>query len=203
MIAQLTGEIVALGASWLVIDVNGVGYRVETTPALNASAQLGASLTIATALVVREDSMTLYGFVDAEERDTFELVQTASGIGPKTAQAVVSVLSPAELRTAISTENLATLTRVPGIGRKGAQRMVLELKDKINVLGAVNEDLPVETTMSARVGWQEQVTAGLVSLGWSPRDAAKACERVVPLAEENPDWSVGDLMKAALRQMAR
>lgn len=137
MIAQVTGTVEAVGGTWVVLLVGGVGLKALCTPATAASVRLGQPATLHTSLVVREDSLTLYGFSDPDERDAFELVQTASGIGPKLAQAVISVLAPGELRAAIASENLVTLMKVPGIGRKGAQKMVIELKDKVNALGAV------------------------------------------------------------------
>ena len=166
-----------------------------------SSARIGEKVTLHTSLVVREDSLTLYGFGSAEERDAFELVQTASGIGPKIASAVVSVLTPDELRVAISTENLATLTKVPGIGRKGAQKLVIELKDKVLALGG-GADLPVGTR-SASPLWREQVRGGLESLGWSAAAAEAACDRVEPLVQDDPDMGVAELMRAALRTLAK
>lgn len=199
MIAQLTGTVVAAGATWVVLDVSGVGFRLACTPATAASVGVGQPATLATSLIVREDSLTLYGFADAAERDTFELVQSASGIGPKIAQAVVSVLPPDELRAALAREDLKALMKVPGIGLKGAQRMVLELKDKVHAAtlaaGRPATDGPA--------GWRDQVRGGLESLGWSTRDAEAACERVAALAEQDPAPALGELMRAALRSLAR
>lgn len=200
MIAQLTGTVVAAGATWLVVDLSGFGVRAQCTPATAASVRVGDPVTLATSLVVREDSLTLYAFADPAERDAFELVQSASGIGPRIAQAVVSVLSPGELRAAIASENLVALTKVPGIGQKGAQKMVIELKDKVNALGVGPGPAPRSPQPS---GWREQVRGGLESLGWSSRDADAACDRVEPLAAADPDLGVGDLMKAALRGLAK
>lgn len=201
MIAQIEGTVVSVGANWLVVAVGGVGLRASCPPATVSSARIGEKVTLHTSLVVREDSLTLYGFGSAEERDAFELVQTASGIGPKIASAVVSVLTPDELRVAISTENLATLTKVPGIGRKGAQKMVIELKDKVLALGG-GADLPVGTR-SASPLWREQVRGGLESLGWSAAAAEAACDRVEPLVQDDPDMGVAELMRAALRTLAK
>lgn len=200
MIAQLTGTVVAAGATWVVVDLSGFGVRALCTPATAASVRLGEPVTLATSLVVREDSLTLYAFADAEERDAFELVQSASGIGPRIAQAVVSVLSPADLRAAIASENVVALTRVPGIGPKGAQKMVIELKDKVNALGTSPGTGP---RLPQPAGWRDQVRGGLESLGWSSRDADAACDRVESLAVADPDLGVGDLMKAALRSLAK
>ncbi len=202
MIAQLTGTVTAVGGTWVVLDLSGFGVRALCTPATVAAVRVGASATLHTSLVVREDSLTLYGFSDADERDAFELVQRASGIGPKIAQAVVSVLPPDELRVAISQGNVAAITRVPGIGPKGAQKMILELKDKVNTLGA----LPSLTTQPAAfpVGdWREQVASGLESLGWGGKDAGAAVERVAHLRDEDPAIGIGELMRAALRSLAK
>ena len=200
MIAQLTGTVVASGGAWVVVDVSGVGFRALCTPTTVAAVRIGQPTTLHTALVVREDSLTLYAFSDAEERDAFSLVQAASGIGPKIAQAVVSVLPPAELRAAIASENLVALMKVPGVGRTGAQRMVLELKDRVNALGAVATP---PGSLPRPAPWRDQVSSGLESLGWSSRDAAAACDRVEPLLAEDPTLGIGELMRAALRSLAR
>ena len=203
MIAQLTGTVTAVGGTWVLLDLSGFGVRALCTPATVAEVRVGEPTKLHTSLVVREDSLTLYGFSAAEERDAFELVQTASGIGPKIAQATVSVLPPDELRAAISQGNIAALTRVPGIGPKGAQKMVIELKDKVNALGAV-PNLTVGTpAMLPGGGWSEQVASGLESLGWGGKDAHAAVERVAHLREEDPAVGIGDLMRAALKSLAR
>ena len=200
MIAQLSGTVIAAGATWVVVDLNGFGLRAQCTPATASAVRLGAPTTLATSLVVREDSLTLYGFADADERDCFELVQSASGIGPKIAQAVVSVLSPDDLRAAIASENIPALTKVPGIGVKGAQRLVIELKDKINTLAAITGPA---TSASLPAQWRDQVKGGLEGLGWSSRDADKACDTVAPLVDDNPATPVAVLMRAALRSLAK
>ncbi|MFV0428066.1 MAG: Holliday junction branch migration protein RuvA [Arachnia sp.] len=202
MIAQLTGEVLRGGATDLVISVSGVGFQAHTTPHTAAALRPGEVATIFTTLVVREDSLTLFGFGDAAERDAFELVQTASGVGPKLALAIVSVLGPGELREALAAEDLARLCSVPGIGRKGAQRLVLELKDKVMLLAADAEQAPSPApVVSAQ--WRERVLEGLQGLGWSARDATAACEAVAPMAQENPELPIGQLMRAALSSLAR
>ena len=200
MIAQLSGTVIAAGATWVVVDLNGFGLRAQCTPATASAVRIVAPTTLATSLVVREDSLTLYGFADADERDCFELVQSASGIGPKIAQAVVSVLSPDDLRAAIASENIPALTKVPGIGVKGAQRLVIELKDKINTLAAITGPA---TSASLPAQWRDQVKGGLEGLGWSSRDADKACDTVAPLVDDNPATPVAVLMRAALRSLAK
>lgn len=198
MIAHVRGTVAAIGATWVVMDLNGLGYRVECTPATAASVRLDQPAHLHTSLVVREDSQTLYGFADADERDCFELAQSASGVGPRIAQALLAVLSPDEFRAAIAAEDHKTLTRVPGIGPKGAQKMVLELKDKVTALGAITA---VPATAGAAPAWREQVSQGLQGLGWSTKDAEAACDRVADLAET--ETSVAVLMRAALRTLAR
>lgn len=200
MISHLTGTVQAAGATFVVLDVNGFGMRCLCTPATAAGLRLGERTTLHTSMVVREDSMTLYGFAEADERDEFELVQAASGIGPKIAAAVVSVLGPDEFRAAILAENLVALCAVPGIGRKGAQKMVIELKDKVNALGAVTAPTP---TGSGAAQWREQVTDGLVGLGWSARDAEGACDNVAHLVEDDPQVGIAVLMRQALASLAR
>lgn len=200
MIAQLTGTVVAAGTTWVVVDLNGFGVRALCTPATASAVRIGQPTTLATSLVVREDSLTLYGFADADERDCFELVQSASGIGPKIAQAVVSVLSPDALRAAVAAENIPALTKVPGIGVKGAQRLVIELKDKINTLAATSAAAPA--TASGQQ-WRDQVKGGLEGLGWSARDADRACDGVAHLVESDPATPVAALMRAALRSLAK
>ncbi|HSN43151.1 MAG TPA: Holliday junction branch migration protein RuvA [Propionibacteriaceae bacterium] len=199
MISHLTGTVSAVGATYVVLDLGGFGVRTLCTPSTCAGVRLGQVTTLQTSLVVREDSLTLFGFTDAEERDTFDLVQTASGVGPKLAQALVSVLAPAELRTAILTENLVALCRVPGIGRKGAQKLVIELKDKINALGATT----IPTATGRGGGWREQVSEGLQGLGYSSLNAEQACDNVAHLVDEDPGVGVAVLMRAALQSLAR
>ncbi|CEG86895.1 Holliday junction ATP-dependent DNA helicase [Propionibacterium freudenreichii] len=202
MIAQLHGKVAAIGANWLVIDVAGVGFQVSTTPNTTSALRTGQTATVFTSLVVREDAMKLYGFGGTDERDCFELCRTASGVGPKLALAIVSVLTPEEFATAVRTEDLPRLCTVPGIGRKGAQKIVIELKDRVDALFVAppNGSASVAPVTPA---WQEQVMAGLESLGWSSRDAEAACETVAPLAEEDPEATVAALMKAALASLAR
>jgi Holliday junction DNA helicase RuvA len=199
VIAQVTGVVSSVGATWAVVTVGGLGLRLLCTPGTAAGLRIGHETTLATSLVVREDSLTLYGFADDAERETFELVQTATGVGPKLAQAIVSVLSPDDLRVAIASENLAALCTVPGIGRRGAQRLVIELKDKVGAL-AVASSSP---RTAAAPAWRDQVRGGLEGLGWSTRDAEAACDGVQPLADADPALGVADLMRAALRSLAK
>ena len=195
MIASLAGRVGAHTAGGLVVVVGGVGLAVQTTPATRARLRPGDEASLATSLVVREDSLTLYGFETDDERELFELLQTASGVGPKVAQAVLTVHTPDAVRRALATEDLTALTLVPGIGRKGAQRMVLELKDKVGA-GA-------GTAVAGVPGWRDTLTEALTGLGWS---ANQADEVVVTLATSHPDATMSDvptLLKEALARMAR
>jgi len=200
MIAQLTGVVAQVGPTSAVIEVGGLGIQAVCSPNTVAGLRLGQRATLATSLVVREDSVTLYGFASSDEREFFELLLTASGVGPKLAQTALAVLSPDELRRAIATENLVQLCKVPGIGRKGAQRIVIELKDKINAVGQAEGPAP---TTGPAPAWRGQVTQGLQGLGWSARDAEAACEEVEHLAQEDPDVNIAVLMRAALQSLAR
>ena len=200
MIASVSGPVLAVGPTSAVVEVGGLGILTLCSPNTVAGLRVGQRTTLATALVVREDSLTLYGFASADEREFFELLLTATGVGPKLAQAALAVLRPDELRQAIATENLVVLCKVPGIGRKGAQRIVLELKDKINAVG-LGADLSQAGTTAAT--WRDQVAQGLVGLGWSARDADAACDEVEHLVDDDPGVGVGVLMRAALQSLAR
>ena len=149
-------------------------------------------------MVVREESLTLFGFLDDDEKVIFELVQTASGVGPKLAQAILAVLPPDDLRVAVASEDVKTLTRVPGIGQKGAQRIILELKDRLG--GPVGGHRGAFAA-SAAGGWRDQVHQGLVGLGWPAREAERAVDTVAPEAGDVPD--VAALLRAALRSLSR
>src|ERR1700721_1629463 len=135
MIAQLRGTVAAVAPDGAVIEVGGVGMRVQCTPGTLATLTPGESARVATSLVVREDSLTLYGFGSDDERNVFELLQTASGVGPRLALAMLAVHAPDALRRAVAAEDIKALTMVPGVGNKGAQRIILELKDRLGAPG--------------------------------------------------------------------
>jgi Holliday junction DNA helicase RuvA len=200
VIASVSGPVLAVGPTSAVVEVGGLGILTLCSPNTVAGLRIGQRTTLATALVVREDSLALYGFASADEREFFELLLTATGVGPKLAQAALAVLRPDELRQAIATENLVVLCKVPGIGRKGAQRIVLELKDKINAVGLGADLAPLGTTAAT---WRDQVAQGLVGLGWSARDADAACDEVEHLVADDPAVGVPVLMRAALQSLAR
>ncbi|MGW9346707.1 Holliday junction branch migration protein RuvA [Nocardiopsis flavescens] len=204
MIAFLTGRVAARGAGSAVIDVGGVGMSVQCTPSALSRLHVGETGTVATSLVVREESLTLFGFADDDEKHLFEQVQTASGVGPRLALAMLSVHSPDALRQAVAAEDTAALTRVPGIGKKGAQRIVLELRGKIDppvFTDGTLASVPAAAGTGAHGAWRTQVVSGLVNLGWSAKDAEAAAAAVASEAEETADVAV--LLRSALRTLSR
>lgn len=195
MIAFVRGTVISASIDRVVVDLGSVGITVHTTPGVVSNTSAGSEIFLHTSMVVREDGWTLYGFAESAECAVFEKVQTVSGIGPRLAAAILAVMGADGLVEAIATENLTALTAVPGIGRKGAQRLVLELKGSL--------DAPVTASLPAG-GWQSAVESGLVSLGWNPREAAAAIGEldVASLTDpKDPDISV--LLKAALRALDR
>jgi Holliday junction DNA helicase RuvA len=200
MIAFVRGPVAAIGLDSCVVEVGGVGLLLHCHPGTLAGLRPGQETTLHTSMVVREDSLTLYAFADDDERTLFELLQTASGVGPRLAQAALAVLSPDQIRHAVAAEDLAALVKVPGIGKKGAQRIVLELKDKI---GAPSKTVAGRPLAVAGAAWRDQVHAGLVGLGWSARDAEEAVTAVEPLAAQDTDPAVPELLRAALRTLSK
>ncbi|MCX4662686.1 Holliday junction branch migration protein RuvA [Streptomyces uncialis] len=199
MIAFVSGPVAALAPDAAVVEVGGLGIAVQCAPNTLATLRVGTPARIATSLVVREDSLTLYGFADDDERQTFELLQTASGVGPRLAQAMLAVHSPDTLRRAVATADEKTLVAVPGIGKKGAQKLLLELKDR---LGAPRGTAPVAA--AAVSGWRDQLHAALIGLGYAGREADEAVAAVTPQAEAADGTpQVGPLLKAALQTLNR
>jgi holliday junction DNA helicase RuvA len=200
MIASVRGRVAAVAPDGAVIEVGGVGLAVQCAPGTLAGLRPGAEARLATSLVVREDSLTLYGFADDDEKHLFELLQTASGVGPRLAQAVLAVHSPDTVRKAIANADTATLTRVPGIGKKGAERLILELRDRIGpvVVGAAGG--PADAVGAA--AWQEQVRQALVGLGWTAGQAEQAIADVAETVDgETPPVPV--LLKQAIRLLGK
>jgi holliday junction DNA helicase RuvA len=210
MIAHLDGVVTAVAPDAAVIDVGGVGLFVQCSPGTLAELRRGERAKVSTSLVVREDALTLYGFGSDDERNTFELLQTASGIGPRLALAMLATFSPDGLRRAVAGEDVTALTAVPGIGRKGAQRIVLELAGR---LGSPADGTQADLSSGAgreadgrgvrggpgRIAaftWKDQVRTGLVNLGWQARDADEAIAMVEPdLVARSSDPGVGDADK--------
>jgi holliday junction DNA helicase RuvA len=202
MISSVRGEVLEIGLDHAVVEVGGVGLAVQATPGTLARLRRGEQGRLATALVVREDSLTLFGFADEDERDLFGLLQTVSGIGPRIALATLAVLSPDALRRALVDGDLTTLTRVPGIGRKGAERLTLELRDKVVAPAAAPATLPV--SVNGTNPRRDQVVEALVGLGF----AAKPAEQAVDAVLASNGASAGDgtadasaLLRAALTKL--
>ena len=212
MIASLSGRVAAVSPDGAVVEVGGVGLAVQCTPGTIARLQVGESARLATSLVVREDSLTLYGFADDDERQLFELLQTANGVGPRLAQAVLAIHPPREVRRAVSMADVKALMQVPGIGKKGAERLILELRDRLGVTttdtqldgGAAGTGLPAVTPVAP---WRDQLAAALVGLGWSGREADAAIVELAPLADEQVaaagSVEVAVLLRQALRLLGR
>lgn len=205
MISSVRGEVVAIALDHAVIEVGGVGLAVRTTPATLAELRRGEQARLWTTLVVREDSLTLFGFATAPGKELFELVQSVSGVGPKIALALLAVLDPDELRRALSTGDTAALCRAPGIGKKGAERLVLELKDKVGVVGPVAG--PAGNGRSGPAGpaapvtaWRPQVTDALLGLGFTAKQADDAVAAVA--AQDEPAATSGDVAVLLRRSLA-
>jgi Holliday junction DNA helicase RuvA len=202
MIAHLEGTVSSVAPEGAVIDVGGVGMLVQCSPGTLAGLRPGERAKVSTSLVVREDALTLYGFGTDDERNTFELLQTASGIGPRLALAMLATFSPDGLRGAVAAADLNALTRVPGIGRKGAQRIVLELAGRLGSPGdgalAGAAGAGPGRVVDGALTWRDQVRTGLVNLGWQARDADQAIATIEPdLAP--PDGGGGVDVAVALR----
>ncbi|MEU8653311.1 Holliday junction branch migration protein RuvA [Streptomyces sp. NPDC048737] len=199
MIAFVSGPVAALASGSAVVEVGGIGIAVQCTPNTLSGLRTGREARLATSLVVREDSLTLYGFADDDERQVFELLQTASGVGPRLAQAMLAVHSPDALRRAVATGDEKALVAVPGIGKKGAQKLLLELKDRLGEpTGAPAVGTPVTQ------GWRDQLHAALIGLGYATREAEEAVTAVAPQAEAAGGTPpVGQLLKAALQTLNR
>ena len=200
MIASVRGRVAAVRLDSAVVEVGGFGMLVQATPNTLAALRVGEQAELATSLVVREDSLTLFGFTDADEREVFEVVQTVSGVGPRLALAMLAVHTPDGLRRAVATEDLAALTRVPGIGRKGAQRIVLELTDRLGeTLGSPS---PTAGPRS-NGGPSSEVVEALVGLGWNTKQAAEAVTQVSADGGPAVGADVAGVLRAALQHLGR
>jgi holliday junction DNA helicase RuvA len=205
VISHLRGMVSGMAPDGAVIEVGGVGLSIQCTPGTLATLRPGEPAWVATCLVVREDSLTLYGFTTDDERNVFELLQTASGVGPRLALAMLAVHSPDALRRAVAAEDLAALTMVPGIGKKGAQRIVLELKDRLGTAGAAADGVPA--VARAVPSWRDQVQSGLVNLGWALREAEQAVAAVeADMAQDGTAAETADvatMLRAAMKKLSR
>jgi len=199
MIASVSGVVKATTLNSAVIEVGGVGIQVSLPARFAASLVVGTHAEIFTTLVVREDSLTLFGFERSSSRDFFDLLQTVSGIGPKVAQSALSIYEPEELVSAIASENSAALERIPGLGKKGAQRTVLELKDKVSDLARTQN-----SGKSAKAHWRTQLQSALIGLGFTARDAEATIDAVAnDLGKKIDETDISELLKLALQNRGR
>jgi holliday junction DNA helicase RuvA len=194
VIAAVRGEVLEIGLDHAVVEVGGAGLAVHATPATLARLRRGEQARLATSLVVREDSLTLFGFADAEERDLFTLLQTVGGVGPRLALATLAVLDPDALRRALADGDATALTRVPGIGRKGAERMVLELRDKVVA------PAPAPIARATAGGPRAQVVEALLGLGFPIKPAEQAVDAVFA---DNASADASAALRAALSSLGR
>ncbi|MGW1740170.1 Holliday junction branch migration protein RuvA [Nocardia sp. NPDC001965] len=198
MIASIRGEVLELALDHVVLEASGVGYQLHATPATLAGLTRGAEARLYTALIVREDSMTLYGFADTEARDLFGLLQTVSGVGPRLAMAVLAVLEPEALRKALAAGDIAALTRVPGIGKRGAERMVVELRDKVNLVPVPADSATAVAPVRTPV--RDQVVEALTGLGFPLKQAEPTVDAVLA---ENPEAGNSVALRAALAVLGK
>ncbi|MGH3620851.1 MAG: Holliday junction branch migration protein RuvA [Sciscionella sp.] len=200
MISSVRGRVAEIALDHAVIEVGGVGFAVRATPSTLGTLRRGEEATLATTLVVREDSLTLFGFADPAARELFGLLQTVSGIGSRLALAMLAVLEPDKLAAALAEGNIAVLTQVPGIGRKGAERLVLELRDKVGALGARSQAAPTEVSSAVRTGdVAPAVVEALVGLGFPVKQAEQAVDGV--LGDGDADTSTA--LRMALNVLGR
>lgn len=200
MISFLRGTVAHVGLSTAVIDLNGAGMSVYATPQTLSRLHVGEEGKVFTSLIVREDSMTLFGFADDDEREVFEVLLSVSGVGPRLALAVLAVHEPEAIRVAAHTGDNKTFTKVPGIGPKVAGRIVLELAGKLVPHGTA----PAAATTAAEASWKPQVVAAMTSLGWSEKDASASIDKA--LADE-PEVSfrgnVPEILRTTLRWLGQ
>jgi Holliday junction DNA helicase RuvA len=193
VIASIRGEVLDIALDHAVIEAAGVGYKVLTTPTTLSTLRRGTEARLITAMIVREDSMTLYGFADGDSRDLFTTLLGVSGVGPKIALATLAVYDPQALRQALADGDVTALTRVPGIGKRGAERLVLELRDKI---GAVTPGVTSAVGHAVRV----PVVEALVGLGFAVKQAEEATDKVLA---GDPDATTQSALRAALSMLGK
>ncbi|MFH5210018.1 Holliday junction branch migration protein RuvA [Antrihabitans sp. NCIMB 15449] len=199
MIASVRGEVLEIALDHVVIEAAGVGYRLNATPATLATLQRGSEARLVTAMIVREDSMTLFGFSDTESRDLFGLLQTVSGVGPRLAMAVLAVLEPEALRKALAEGNHTALMRVPGIGKRGAERLVVELRDKVEAV-PVHAGPAGSQPVAGSGPVRDQIVEALTGLGFPAKQAEQATDSV--LAAE-PAATTSVALRSALGLLGR
>jgi holliday junction DNA helicase RuvA len=196
MISRVRGQVLSIGLDHVVIEVGGVGLAITATPATLATLRTGDEAVLATTLVVREDSLTLFGFADPQARELFGLLQTVSGIGPRIAMATLAVLDPNQLRAALAEGSIAVLTQVPGIGRKGAERLIIELRDKVGALAAVTAESVADGNGQVR----GHVVEALTGLGFAAKQAEQAVDAVL---SGNGTADTATVLRTALAALGR
>ena len=201
MISLIAGTVRSISNDKAIVEVGGVGLSLSITSQTSSQLHLGATAQLFTSLVVREDSLTLFGFLDEQSRNTFELLQTVSGIGPKVALAVMGAHSAESLAKAIAQEDIKAIEKVPGIGRKGSQRIILELKGKLTDFGGGG------ATQVHQPIWREQLMSALISLGYSSKESDSAIYEVLAqYSEQGIDASsleLSELLKKVLQSGRR
>lgn len=205
MIASVQGRVATVGLDHAVVVVGGLGLFVRTTPATAAALRPGEEAHLATSMVIREDAWTLYGFPDADEKEIFEVAQSVSGVGPRLALAMLSVFTPARLAAAIAAGDVGALVKVPGVGKKSAERIVLELKDKMAALtggrSGQSDDASVPAPEDGAPSWRTPVVEALTGLGWSTKQAEGGADAVAQ--EVGDDAPVAAALKSVLRELGR
>jgi holliday junction DNA helicase RuvA len=196
MISRVRGQVLSIGLDHVVIEVGGVGLAITATPATLATLRTGNEAILATTLVVREDSLTLFGFADAAARELFGLLLQVSGIGPRIAMATLAVLEPNQLRAALAEGSIAVLTQVPGIGRKGAERLIIELRDKVGALASANAESVISGTGQVR----GSVVEALTGLGFAAKQAEQAVDGVLA---ENGTSDTPTVLRKALATLGK
>jgi len=196
VIGSVRGEVLDIALDHVVIEAGGIGYRINATPATLGTLRRGDETRLVTAMIVREDSMTLYGFANTEARELFGLLQTVSGVGPRLAMATLAVLEPDALRAALAEGNTTALTRVPGIGKRGAERMIVELRDKVVAFAGADET----TTAASASPIRDQIVEALVGLGFTAKQAEPATDTVLA---DDPGAEVSTALRAALKLLGR
>ncbi|MCK0175380.1 Holliday junction branch migration protein RuvA [Mycolicibacterium sp. F2034L] len=195
MIASVRGEVIDIALDHAVIEASGVGYKVMATPSTLATLRRGAESRLITAMIVREDSMTLYGFADGDARDLFSTLLGVSGVGPKIALATLAVYDAQTLRQALADGDVTALTRVPGIGKRGAERMVLELRDKIGAVAA-----GPGVTAAGGHAVRSPVVEALVGLGFPAKQAEEATDKVLAA---DPEATTSSALRSALSMLGK
>ncbi|MET4049946.1 Holliday junction DNA helicase RuvA [Rhodococcus sp. 1163] len=200
MISSISGEVLDIALDHVVIEASGVGYRINATPDTLGTLSRGSASRLLTTMIVREDSMTLYGFSDSESRELFSLLLSVSGVGPRIAMATLAVLDPQSLRTALADSNVAALTRVPGIGKRGAERMIVELRDKVDAIVAAGNTTIVQSGPGTVNSVRDQIVEALTGLGFPAKQAEDATDSVLV---ESPDASTSAALRSALAYLGK